>query len=444
MKKAGERTARNGRAVVAAMALAWTADAAAQTTDDVRALLERGQPSAAYDLARRGQERLGEAEFDLYFGIAAVNSGHASEGVLALERFLLRFPDHEGARVELARGYFLIGEDARSREEFELALKNGPTPEAARVIGEYLDALRARESRYRPTAMAYVEAGYGYDSNPRAGVSNPLITLPIFGEVTVDESGVRKSDRTSQYGAGFRVTGPLSDRAAAFAAGQADAIEYPRVGEFNQRAYAGSAGFAGQWRRQSWRLGAAYGYQTLGGGPYRHMSGVFADWAAPLSQRLVLSTGIQAGKLDYSGANVVRDSDFWTANVALRHAFAVRFQPLLELAANGGRERNENDDRQDLSRDFYGGRIGASVAPFAAWTFGAGGLYQRSRYLDADPVLETTRVDRYTSGDLNIAWNPLPGLTFRAEFSGAKNKSNLALYEYTRRTAIIRGRYEFK
>jgi hypothetical protein len=444
MKKAGEQTARNGRAVVAAMALAWMADAEAQTADEVRALLERGQPGAAYDLARRGQERLGEAEFDLYFGIAAVNSGHASEGVLALERFLLRFPDHEGARVELARGYFLIGEDARSREEFEAALKSGPTPEAARVIGEYLDALRARESRYRPTAMGYVEAGYGYDSNPRAGVDNALITLPIFGEVTVDESGVRKSDRTSQYGAGFRLTGPLTDRVVAFAAGQADAIEYPHESDFNQRLYAGSVGVAGQWRRQSWRLGASSGYQTLGGSPYRHTSGVFGDWVAPLRERLVLSTGIQAGKLDYSGANVIRNSDFWTATVALRHAFAVRFQPLLELSANGGRERNVNDDRQDLSRDIYGGRIGMTVALFSKWTFGAAGTYQRSRYLEADPVLETARVDRYASGDLSIACNPLPGLTFRAEFSDAKNRSNLALYEYSRRTAIIRGRYEFK
>lgn len=432
------------RRLVAVLALAWAADCAAQTADEVRVLLERGQARAAYELARRAHERLGEPEFDLYYGIAAVNSGHAAEGVLALERFLLRFPDHEGARVELARAYFLIGEDARAREEFEVALANRPSPEAARVIAEYLDALRARESRFRPTAMAYVEAGYGYDSNPRAGVDNPLITLPIFGEVTVDESGVRKSDRTSIYGAGFRLTGPLTDRVVAFASGQAEVVDYPNVGDFNQRVYAGSLGVAGQWRKQSWRLGASSGYQTLGGNPYRHTSGVFGDWAVPLSERLVVSTGIQAGKLDYEGANVVRNSDFWTATVAVRHAFAMRFQPLLELSANAGRERNVNADRQDLSRDIYGGRIAAMCAPFGTWTIGVGGTYQSSRYREADPILETARDDRYAAADFHVAWNPLRGLTLRAEFSAARNKSNLALYEYNRRTAIIRGRYEFR
>ena len=130
--------------------------------------------------------------------------------------------------------------------------------------------------------------------------------------------------------------------------------------------------------------------------------------------------------------------------VGLRRAFAGRFRPLVELSANAGREENVNDDRQDLSRDLYGGRVGVTIAPFAAWTLAAGGVYQRSHYLEPDVVLETTRQDRYRAADLNLAWNPIRGLTLRAELTDARNESNLALYEYRRRTAIIRGRYEFR
>lgn len=432
------------RIVAGLLALGCALAASAQTPDDLRSLLERGEARAAYELGKRAPMRLGEPEFDLYFGIAAVNAGHPSEGVLALERFLLRFPDHDGARLELARGYFHIGEDARAREEFEAALARQPTPDAVRVINEYLDALRERESRYRPTATAYVEAAYGYDSNPRAGVDNPLITLPIFGEVTVAEGGVRKSDRTGQYGAGFRLTGPLGERIVAFASGQAEVIRYPVESDFNQRSYAGALGVAGQWRQQSWRVGAAAGYQTLGGNPYRRTSGAFADWASPIDERLLVSIGAQAGKIDYEGANVVRNSDFHTVTLGLRRAFAVRWRPLLELSANGGREENVNGDRQDLSRDFYGGRVGVTVAPLAAWTFGAGAVYQRSQYLEPDALLETTRRDSYRAGDLHVAWHPLRAFTLRAELTDARNASNLALYEYRRRTAIIRGRYEFR
>ena len=427
-----------------ALAACGVLDCPAQTPEGLRAMIDRGEAAQAYEAARRTPDRLGDPAFDLVFGIAAVHSGHASEGVLALERFLLRFPDHDVARVELARGYYLVGEDARAREEFELALTRNPAPQLARVIGDYLAAIRARESRYKPTATFYVEAGGGYDSNPRAGVDNPTISLPIFGEVTVPDNGVRQADRAAQYGAGFRVTGPVASRVAAFASGQADIVRYPKVTDFNQNVYAGSVGLLGQWRTQSWRAGAARGYQTLDAKPYRHTSGVFLDWAAPINERLAISAGAQYGKFEYEGGNSVRDSDFQTFSIALRRAFAVAWQPTLELSANAGRERNVHDDRQDLSRDLYGGRLGVSVAPFGDWTLGAGALYQRSRYHEPDPTLETTRLDRYAAGDVNLAWNPIRGFTLRAEFSDARNESNLALYEYRRRTALIRGRYEFR
>ena len=53
-----------------------------------------------------------------------VDSGHAGEGVLALERYLLQFPGNTAARVELARAYFVLGEYVRAREEFENVLRD--------------------------------------------------------------------------------------------------------------------------------------------------------------------------------------------------------------------------------------------------------------------------------------------------------------------------------
>jgi hypothetical protein len=430
--------------VIAAVLTLGSCAALAQSPEDMRALVEKGQAESAYQLGRRAPQRLGDPAFDLAFGIAAIASGHAAEGVLALERFLLTEPGHEAARVELARGYFLLGDDVRAREEFELALSRRPPPGVARVIAEHLAALRERESRYRPTAMAFVELGGGYDSNPRAGVDNPLISLPVIGEVTVTQSGVRVSDRTVQYGAGFRVTAPAFAHVAAFAAGQVDVIRYPRQNDFDQALYAGSLGFLGQWRRHAWRAGGSIGYQTLNRQPYRRTHGFFTDWASPLGDRDAVSIGVQAGKLGYEGANSVRNSDFATLVAGWRHAFAIAWQPQADASVTVGRERNIYDDRQDLSRDLHGVRIGASLTPFPAWTLAAGAAWQRSRYHEPDLVLQTTRKDRYLAADLGLAWTATPAFTIRAELTDAKNASNLALYEYRRWTAILRGRYEFR
>lgn len=137
--------------------------AGAQAPEELRKLLDQGKADEAYQLGRRAPERLGDPAFDFPFGVAAINSGRAAEGVLALERFVVAFPDHDGARVELARGYYLLGDDARAKEEFQAAMARKPPPEIARVIEEYLGAIRTREAKYRPTAMAYFELGGGYD-----------------------------------------------------------------------------------------------------------------------------------------------------------------------------------------------------------------------------------------------------------------------------------------
>jgi hypothetical protein len=429
---------------MAAVALVTSAEGWAQSADEVRALLDRGQAAAAYELGRRAPERLGEPAFDLAFGVAAINSGRPGEGVLALERYLLLNPGDEGARVELARGYFLLGDDARAKEEFELALSRRPPANVARVIRDFLGAIAERESRRRPTLAGHVELGGGYDSNPRAGVDSALITLPVIGEVTVPDSGVRSSDRLWRYGAGVRGSLPLTRRLALFVSGQADGVRHISDRDFDQQLFAGSAGLYGKWDEHMWRVGVSRGYQKLDRQPYRHVGGLFLDWGHAIGARDVMSAGLQGGKLEYADANAVRDADFAVAVVGLRHAFGWAWQTVLDVAVNAGRERNVSEARQDLSRDLYGARLAIAVTPSADWTLSASALYQRSRYLEPDALLETTRADRYAAGELGIAWALTARFTLRAELTEARNRSNLALFEYRRRTAMLRGRYEFR
>ena len=416
----------------------------AQSPAELRALLDKGDARAAYDLGRRAPERLGDPAFDLMFGIAAINAGQPGEGVLALERVVLANPGHEGARVELARGYFLLGDDVRAREEFEAALARNPPADLARVAREHLEALRAREVRYKPTVSAHLELGAGYDSNPRAGVDNPVLSLPVLGEVTIAEAGVRVSDRVGQYGGGLRVTAPLFPRVAGFAAGQAEAIRHADEKDFDQSLYAGSAGVMGQWGRAALRAGASGGYQKLGHVPYRRTHGAFADATFAVSDSSALVVGVQGGKLDYQGVNTVRDADFHALTLGWRQGLAGAWRPVIEVTANAARERNDFDDRQDLSRDAYGVRVGAACTPRPDWTLAAGATWQRSRYSEPDPILLATRTDRYAALDLTLGWNLTRALSLRLELAAVTNDSSIALYEYTRRTAFARIRHEFR
>src|SRR5262245_25601763 len=136
------------RGLVACCGLVVAHSLYAAPADDVKALMEQGKSAEAYAQAKKHPDQLGNPAFDFYFGIAAIDSGHAGEGVLALERYLLSFPDNLSARQQLARGYYLMGDDPRAREEFEALRKlNLPADEVA-AIDRFLDSIRLRETRY--------------------------------------------------------------------------------------------------------------------------------------------------------------------------------------------------------------------------------------------------------------------------------------------------------
>src|SRR5689334_22011856 len=114
---------RGIRLILCGLALACAQAALAAPADDIKALIDKGDSKAAYELGRNFPDQLGDPAFDFFFGVAAIDSGHAGEGVLALERYVINFPDNHNARLELARGYFVMGDNQRARDEFDNVLK---------------------------------------------------------------------------------------------------------------------------------------------------------------------------------------------------------------------------------------------------------------------------------------------------------------------------------
>jgi hypothetical protein len=126
-------------------------NAFASVDQDIKGLMEQGQYGPAYQLGKQHPDLLGQPGFDFFFGIAALDGGSPGEGVLALERFLMVYPDNRSARFHLARGYYILGEDQRAHREFIDLLPDANVEEKG-GIERFLNAIRARESRYAPTA----------------------------------------------------------------------------------------------------------------------------------------------------------------------------------------------------------------------------------------------------------------------------------------------------
>jgi hypothetical protein len=443
-----QRSSRLRHAAIVAIAVcasAFALAALAAPVDDLRAAVEGGDSAAAY--ARHCATSIDAPErppeFDLWCGVAAVDIGRSGEGVLALERYVLQFPDDARARLELARAYFYAGDDVRSREEFEAVARTQPPPEVQAGIDRYLAALTDREARYRGRRTAFVEVGGGYDSNANAGVAQADIGLPVLGPVTVDDFGVRKDSAFGWLAAGAEIRHPLSAGLTINGSVYGGGTFYGSASEFNLANYGAALGASYRADRNEYSLAYAHGEIALDGSRYRWTDGVGLEWRRQISELSSFALAPQYARIGYDGDNAARNADLSALSASYRQVWLRRWQPVLNATVFYGDEHNR-ESRGDLGRSIRGASVDVTVSPSAFWALNAGVAYAESDYDAPIPLLDVTRRDRNLGLSLGAIYLVNRNLSVRGEYRYAKNTSNLELYEYTRHVGALKVRYEFK
>ena len=430
------------RALVTLAAAQVALLASAAPVDDLRAQVEAGQSAAAYaSFCTSAADR--PAEFDLWCGVAAVDVGRPGEGVLALERYVLQFPDDVRARLELARAYFYARDDLRSRQEFEAVSQLKPPAEVQAGIDRYLAALSVREARYRGRNVFYIEAGGGYDSNANAGVAQAELGLPVLGPVTVSPFGVQKGSAFGWLAAGGEISRPVAPGWTLNASASGNGTFYSSASEFNLANFGAALGASYQADRNTFTGNYSHGEISLDGSRYRWTDGVWFEWRREINERTTFSLAPQYARLAYAGDNSARDADLTALTASYRQIWLVTWQPVLNASVFAGDEHNRRD-RGDLGRHLWGAAADVTVSPSPFWALNAGIGYVNSDYDAAIPLLDVTRRDHNLSANVAALYLINANWSVRAEFQYARNNSNLELYEYTRRAGALKLRYEFK
>ncbi len=411
--------------------------------DDLKALIENNQTAAAYSFGLAHPEGLGEPEFDFYFGIAAIDQGHAGEGVLALERYVLQFPGNLAARAQLARGYFALGDDARAREEFETIQKQNPTEEVSAVIDRYLAALNERSANYRTTSSAYVEAGLGFDTNANSGAGSSEISVPVLGSVTLQPGGVKVPSWYQSLAVGGQISTPIAPGLSILAGATIDdkQNDSQAAAAYNLVSYGGKVGVAYLRDDNLFHVTAGSSELDLDGTDYLRVASISADVTHQIDELQSITGALQYARLRYP-TQTIRDSGFSTLDVSYRRAFIAEWDPVVSVGATYGDERNTQAD--NLARHIYGFRIDASVAPLPRWVVSAGLGFQESNYGGPEPLILSTRQDHYGSLDLLASYQWTRQMSIRAEALVSTNRSNLGLYAYDRDVLAVKLHYDLK
>jgi hypothetical protein len=454
-----------GKLLAAALTVAC-ANAFGAVADDVKALMEQNKFTEAYQLGKQNPDQLENPLFDFYYGISALDAGVPGEGVLALERYILSFPDNRNARFNLARGYYILGEDQRARDEFE-GLRAEASGEEAAAIDRYIDAIRARESRYQPTANLWIETGLGYDTNINSGINKgSAVEIPGFQPFTpVDNSNaVRESAPFYTFAAGAQGTMPIQPGVALYGSAGFDTRSYNNTNDqFSQINIGGTGGVSVLSGKNLFRTGVAVQQQFVFKQDYLLTAGLTADWAHQFNQFNRLNISGFLGTQNYqdikvyqfkdqnkddekiNSGSVSRSSNLSSISAGWTHVLGVSWQPVLNVTGTYAYVKN-TEDRPDLTQNTFSLRAQVSMTPAPRWGVALGANGFLTNYKDdfvQNNSLTPPREDRGFGVDGVVSYRIEKNWSVRGEAQWNWQNSNIGLFDYTRGVVAAKVRYEF-
>lgn len=414
--------------------------------DEIRTAIETqlqaGKPDAAWSLAQSHlADRAGDPAFDFVAGLAALEAGHPEHAAMILERVLLLQPNHHRARLELARAYFLLGDYAAARREFQAVQAVGPPPNVRTRVERFLAEIQRRESAARTQVNGYVELRPGWDSNVASATADSSIEIPAIGVVTLSEDSRERSDRFLDKNAGLTVVRPLDKRRAVFADLAYRDRENVETQAFDTRSLGLSAGMA--WVNGRDRLRVPVQFQTLylANERFRRLYAIGLEWSRDLDARNQVTGFGQIGAIRYPD-DADRDVRMLLAGGGWNHRHA-RLPLLLSGSVYLGDEAARRPAGDPNGRRYYGVRLGTQWSGIQGHMPYAALGWQRSDYDAANPVFLRTREETFRELRLGWSWQPQRQWNITAEASLVDNGANIALYDYTRRQFAVGVRYQF-
>lgn len=412
---------------------------------DAEALLKNGQPGEAYDLLEPFDfERSGEVRFDYLLGISALDSGKPDKATLAFERVLAVDPGFAGARLDMARAYYQLGDMPRAKIEFETVLKLDP-PEAARqTIQEYLDAIAGREEVKQTYLSGYVEGTIGYDNNINVSTSQSQININnvLF---TLNPSNIKTADSYLGGAVGGEINHTISPALAVYAGVDVRDRNNLSQSTYNSISVDGHAGLAFSSGAELFRVGILGGQYTLANIRNRNTTGVTAEWRHTYSPANQLAMFVQSSRYRFvDPAMKTNDFDQNVLGAGWLHVLENGKSALFGSLYLG----TENDvavgGRVDGAKRFSGLRIGGqrSFNDRMEWFASIGGQF--GDYTKSNVVFSRQRSDRQYDLSLGANWHRDELWSIRPQLSFSRNDSNIAIYGYDRTDISLTIRRDFK
>ena len=346
---------------------------------EARALVRAGKPEQALTVLRPlARGRTVHADVLFFIGIAAIGASQRAgidedrrdalldEAIAALHTMLVGRPGLIRPRLELARAFFLKGEDRLARRHFEQVLAGNPPAGVALNVNRFLNQIRARK-RW----SIRVGAALAPDSNIGAGSDERIIYIDVAGQ-RLPFRRDQKELTTSGIGLSAWLGGEyqylVADRWRLRAGGDISRREY-KASEFDQMTVSGHVGprwLVGRASEVSFLLSGLHHWTGSGiEEPSHHDIGLRVEGRHRLTRRTTLNARLSRHERRYDKED---NRDGPIIDISLGTGWIASPTVRVDAAVGWGRERPELE-RFRSSRRWV--RVGATAA--LPWGFTVGG-----------------------------------------------------------------------
>ena len=424
-------------------AAVFAADADLQKAQD---LMNQGRARDAFALLDPLEDsRAGEVEFDYLLGISALDSGKADRATLAFERVLAVNPNFAGARLDMARALFQLGDLPRAKTEFEAVLSQNPPEQARTVIAQYLEGIEKAERAKTRRLSGYLELVVGKDDNVNNSTSIGTINVPALGNLpfTLSPTNLKTGDNFKTVAGGVDFGYQPRPNLGFFAG-----LDMRERWNFTQDRFdAGSrdvrGGVAIGEASNQLRLRLDAGWADLDNRLSRTVTGIGGDWRYMLNPANQLNAFSSYSRNRFMDPAVMVNSfDSSLSGVGLTHIVADGKGALFASYFFG--DERDTDRRADGAKVLYGFRLGGQASLHENADLFATASTQHGHYGRENATFLTLRSDEQNDIVIGMNWRFAKDWTLRPQVLQSRNKSNISIYEYKRTEYSAAVRYDFR
>ncbi|MCP4488955.1 MAG: DUF560 domain-containing protein [Gammaproteobacteria bacterium] len=398
----------------------------------MEALIRNGQAETAYTQMLPFEfERAGEPDFDYLLGLAALENGHPDKATLAFERVLSVDSSMLGARLDMARAYFMLGNFDLAKQEFEELQSMNPPPEAEKAINKYLSAIENRPEEYG--GSLFVEFTVGHDTNINAATDSADLYVDALGGIVVlNSDDIETSDSFMQMRLAGEAINRLSQKTSIYGTLDIKARGHSNEQDYDNLRAALKAGINNQIASGTLRLGISYSDILLDSEAYGDVLGIYTQFRYPIDDRQSIDTIIQLSQVRYDeDDDMVNNSDLSMLGVSYIRAVGDAGKSNFTSAIFVG-EDDDTEDRIDGDRQILGLSLGTQHQWSESTMLYASIALQEHNYDAINGLFFDKRADTIIRSAFGMSSQFANYWSYDLKLGYDHSSSNIGLYNYDR------------